>query len=80
MPTHVITRPAVTTPAASQRISVNPLAVVAAILLTALHVVAAAMLERTRDNPVPGAIVETIDEEVSCTAKAGVRAPALPFD
>jgi hypothetical protein len=38
------------------------------------------MLERSRDNPVPEAIVETIDDEVSCTAKAAARAPALPFD
>lgn len=80
MPTNVIRRPAVTTPAGARAASVSSLAIVAIILLTALHVAAAAMSERSHALPAPGAVIESIDDDASCPAKAVAPAPALPFD
>ena len=80
MPTSLIRRPAVTTPAISHAVSVNPLAIVAAILFAALHIVAAVTLERSHARPALATSIENIDDDVSCPAKADASTPALPFD
>jgi hypothetical protein len=80
MPTNFVRRPAAATPAISSAGSLNPLVIVATILVIVLHFMAAATLERSHARPGFGPVIDTIEEDVSCPAKVEGPTSALPFD
>ena len=80
MPTNLARRPAATTPAVSSAASLNPLVIVATILVIVLHFMAAATLDRSHARPAFEPVIDTVEEDVSCPAKVEGRTSALPFD
>lgn len=80
MPTDLIRNPAVTSASGSSTASLDPLMIGVAVLIVILHLVAAAMLEKSPVRQTRLLAVKSVDEAATCSAEAEPRASALPFD